>query len=143
VARRVFVSFQYEDLRYANLMDAWAANENNDFSFYSTRLKVAVDSSDAAYIRRVLKEKISRARVLVCLIGGGTAGSRWVGWEISTAKDLGKGLVGVMLKPGNARPGAILNAGAVFVPYERDEIERVIEWAADAGKTSGNFSYDH
>jgi hypothetical protein len=143
MARRVFVSFQYEDVHYANLMDAWAANENNDFSFYSTRLKVAVESSDGAYIRRVLKEKISRARVLVCLIGGGTAGSPWVTWEIGTAKELSKGLVAVMLKPGNRKPTAITDSGAVFVPYGQPEIERAIEWAADAGKKSGDFSYDH
>jgi hypothetical protein len=141
MARRVFVSFQFEDVRYAGLMDAWAANENNDFSFYSERLRVAVDSSDAAYIRRVLKAKIARARVLVCLIGGGTAGSRWVRWEINTAKKLGKGLVAVMLRPRNRRPAAIRNSGAVFVPYERDEIERAIEWAADANETVGDFSY--
>jgi hypothetical protein len=106
-------------------------------------LKAAVDSSNGAYIRRILKEKISRARVLVCLIGGGTAGSPWVTWEIRAAKELGKGLVGVLLKPGNRKPTAITDSGAVFVAYGQAEIERAIEWAADAGKTSGDFSYDH
>jgi MTH538 TIR-like domain (DUF1863) len=141
MARRVFVSFQFEDVRYATLMDAWAANENDEFTFYGERLKVAVNSTEATYIRRVLKAKIRRARVLVCLIGADTARSRWVRWEIRTARLLGKGLVGVLLRPHNRHPVPIRNAGAVFVPYERAEIQRAIDWAADANQRSGDFSY--
>jgi hypothetical protein len=141
MARRVFVSFQYEDLRYANLMDAWAANENNDFSFYSERLRVPVKSSAASYIRTVLKAKIARSRVLVCLIGTGTWNSEGVTWEVATAKVLGKGLVGVQLAAGNSRPAEIQDAGAVFVPYKQHEIERAIEWAALSTARNDDFVY--
>jgi hypothetical protein len=92
--RRVFLSFQYEDVDYANLMAAWSANENDDFQMYNERLKVAVDSENAEYIKRRLRPKIDRSSVLLCIIGAGTSGSEWVNWEISYAK-WQRGLVGV------------------------------------------------
>lgn len=139
--QRVFISFHYEDLHYANLMDAWCANDNNDFAMYNERVKVAVNSRDADYIKTKISPKIQRSSVLLCLIGSGTSGSGWVNWEIDAAKGMGKGLVGVQLASGNRRPASINNAGAVFVLYLQAEILKAIRWAATAGKSAGDFSY--
>jgi hypothetical protein len=65
-----------------------------------------------------------------------------VDWEITYAKSKGKGLVGVMLQPRNTKPSAIMNAGAVFVAYGRDEIPKAVDWAATARTSSGDYSYD-
>jgi hypothetical protein len=138
--RQVFTSFEYSDLMYATLPEAWSANENDDFGFYRERLRVAVSSRDADYIKSRLRPKIRRAIVLLCLIGDKTAQSSWVNWEIATAKEEGKGLVGVLIKPGLPRPREIRNARAVFVPYRKAKIQRAIDWAATAGK-SGDWSY--
>ena len=139
--RRVFISFEVEDRHYASLMDAWSANDNDDFDMYDERLKVAVDSSNADYVKSKIHPKISRASVLVCLIGKTAYKSGWVKWEIDYAKKEGKGLVGVRLNGGNRRPPSLDDSGAVFVAYEKVEIQRAIEWAATAGKTSGNWAY--
>ena len=139
--RRVFISFQYEDLKHASLIGAWSANENNDFSIYNERLKVAVDSTNAEYVKRQLRPKIDRASVLVCLVGPTTSKSSWVNWEINYARASGKGLVGVVLSEGNPRPAQLKNVGAMFVPYERAEMERATEWAATNQKDSGDWIF--
>ena len=132
---RVFISFQMEDLKYANLIDAWSANENDDLNLYNERLRIPVDSARADYIRSRIRPKIDRASVLLCLIGSTTARSSWVNWEVNYAKSKNRGLVGVLLQPTNTKPTSILNAGAVFAPYNRDEIAKSIDWAATAQKT--------
>jgi hypothetical protein len=124
--KRVFLSFQNEDRRYADLIDAWAANDNDDFNLYNERLRIAVNSSQAEYIKSRLRPKIDRASVLLCIIGTGTARSEWVNWEIAYAKRCGKKLVGVLTQPSNARPREIQNAGATFIAYGRDAILRAI-----------------
>lgn len=138
---RVFISFQYEDLHYANLIDAWCANDNDDFDMYNERLKVVVNSRDADYIKQRIRPKLSRASVLMCLLGSSTFKSAWVNWEVAAAIQTNKGVVGVELKPGNAHPTGIKNIGAVFVPYEKDQIVKAIDWAATAGKTTGDYRY--
>ncbi|MEX0926950.1 MAG: TIR domain-containing protein [Dehalococcoidia bacterium] len=139
ISRHVFTSFQYEDLKYANLIHAWAANENNDFTMYNERLEVAVDSDNAEYIKRQIRPKIRRASVLICIIGPGTYASEWVNWEISFAKGERKGLVGVRLGEDNRRPREIIDAGAIFVPYKRDDIEDAIEEAATSQNITGDW----
>jgi hypothetical protein len=74
---RVFISFEFEDLNYANLMDAWSTNENNDFAVYNERLRTPVNSQQADYVKTRIAQRIDRASVLVCLIGSTTARSGW------------------------------------------------------------------
>jgi len=130
-----------EDLNYANLIDAWSTNENNEFGMYNERLKIAINSTQADYVKSRIRPKIDRASVLLCLIGATTHRSSWVNWEITHARSNGKGLVGVMLRPQNVKPSAIANAGAVFVPYARNEIAKAVDWAATAQTSSGDYSY--
>jgi len=139
--RRVFISFVVEDRHYASLMDAWAANENNEFDFYDERLKVAIGSHDAEYVKSRLRPKIDRASVLMCLIGDTTSQSAWVNWEIEYAKRQGKGLVGVELGGKMPRPSQISDSGAIFVPYSKDEVLRGIERSATTEKTSGDWVF--
>lgn len=139
--RRVFVSFEYEDRHYADLMDAWAANENNEFDFYDERLRLKVNSTQSDYIKRQLREKIDRASVLVCIIGPTTMGSSWVRWEGEYAIEQGKGLVGVKTKPDYTPPSPLVGSGTMFVPFEQDQIERAIEWAATSDKKTDDWVF--
>jgi hypothetical protein len=141
VRHRVFASFQYEDVHYARLLEAWAANENHDFALYSERLRVAVNSARGTYIRQQLRPRIARASVLLCLIGEGTWSSRWVKWEIETAKVEGKGLVGVQLRPASRVPVALRNCGGLFVPFKQAKIERAIAERAKTRPTTRDWKY--
>jgi MTH538 TIR-like domain (DUF1863) len=108
---RILVSFQAEDMKHANLIDAWGANENHDFNVYNERLRIPINSTQAEYVKRLLRERIERASVVVCLIGATTSLSSWVNWELAHGKSKGKGLVGVLLAPHNRKPREINDAG--------------------------------
>jgi hypothetical protein len=59
---------------------------------------VPIDSRDADYIKRVIREKIARAGVVLCLVSAETHTSRWVDWELETAITLGKPIVAMAVK---------------------------------------------
>ena len=35
----------------------------------------------------------------------------------------------------------MVDAGAIFVPFQRDKVERAIEWAVENRKKSGDFKF--
>ena len=102
-----------------------------ELDFFETSLRAPIDSERGAYLRQVLRQKINRASVLVCLIGNATAWSDWVDWEIRTALDLRKGVCGVRLKDSRGRtPPALTDAGAPVARWNTREIVAGIERAA-------------
>lgn len=70
-----------------------------------------------------------------------TRADPWIDWELRAARAARRrpGLVGVLLEPWCVRPKAMLDAGAIFVPFKRDAVERAIRWAAAEPRTSGDF----
>lgn len=113
--KKIFISFDYDkDRHYKNLLVAWDKNDLFDFNFYDGSVTAAVDSDDAAYIRRKIKEKITAAGYLLCIVGSEAHKSDWIEWEIETAKSLGLSLIGVKTDNSNTSPSALLNAGATW-----------------------------
>jgi hypothetical protein len=74
--------------------------DNPDYAleFYDESVRVAVDSSDADYVKRVIREKIRRCSVTVCLIGTITYQSKWVDWELRTSEEEKKTIIVMALK---------------------------------------------
>jgi hypothetical protein len=129
--RRLFLSFDADDKAQVAGFRLMAQNPNVEIDFYETSLKVPVNSEDGSYVKQVLREKIGRASVLVCLIGNATAWSKWVDWEIRTAQELGKGTCGVRLKESRGRtPPVLVEAGAPVARWDMPEIIAAIECAA-------------
>lgn len=129
--RRLFLSFDADDRAQVSGFRLMAENPNVEIDFYETSLKVPVNSEDGSYVRQVLRQKIGRASVLVCLIGNATAWSSWVEWEIRTAQELGKGLCGVRMKGSRGRtPPVLVEAGAAVARWDMSEIIAAIECAA-------------
>ena len=95
--RRLFLSFHAEDRAQVQGFRLLAKNPNLDFDFVDDSVRVPIDSGSAAYVKSQIREKISRASIIVCLIGNATAWRDWVKWEIDTGYDLHKGLCGVRL----------------------------------------------
>lgn len=111
--KKVFISYDYDnDKTYKNLLLAWDANDDFDFSFYDTSVDVSVDSDDAAAIKRVISARINSSPRFLCLIGKKTYKSDWIDWEIKKAIDLKKKLIAVKINKDNTAPSAILNQGA-------------------------------
>jgi hypothetical protein len=129
--RRVFLSFHQEDRGRIAGFRLMVANLNVALDLYDSSLREAIDSERGAYIRSVLRRKISAASVVLCLIGNGTAWREWVDWEMRTGLELRKGLCGVRLKGSRGRtPPILLEVGAPIVPWGVAAIVAAIECAA-------------
>lgn len=134
--RRLFLSFHAEDRAQVQGFRLMARNKFVNISFYDGSVRVPINSDHAPYVRRVIREKIRRSSVLVCLIGNGTAWREWVDWEISTAVSMHKGVCGVRLKGTRGRaPSALTKIGAPIARWSVDEIVRVIECAGTPNLT--------
>lgn len=113
MSTELFISYDYDnDKNYKNLLVAWDANDMFDFEFYDHSVDVSVNSEDANYIKRVIKDKISQCTHFLCIIGASTWESEWVDWEIRKAVEMGKRIVAVKIDNSYSSPAAIMNVGA-------------------------------
>ncbi len=130
--RRVFLSFHMEDRQQVQGFRLMASNPKLDIDIYDYSLQEPVDSERSSYVRSVIREKIHRASVVICLIGNGTAWRDWVDWELRAAHELGKGICGVRLKDSRGRVPPLLReiAAPISPSMEVEEVIRVIECAA-------------
>jgi hypothetical protein len=127
--KTVFISFDYDnDAHYKNLLLAWDKNNDFDFGFYDGSLKDAIDSTNAAYIKSQIKLKILAAGRLLCIVGEKTSKSKWIDWEIQTAKDNSKKLIGVKTAKDNTSPFGLIGAGATWaLSFNFDAIKKALD----------------
>lgn len=129
--RRLFLSFDADDLAQVQGFRLMAKNPNLDLDFYDSSLRAAVNSENGSYIKKVIRGKIAASSVVACLIGNATAWSEWVDWEIETGAGFGKGLCGVRLKGSRGRaPPALTTRRSPVARWDMKEITSVIECAA-------------
>lgn len=127
--RRVFISFHADDLQQVQGFRLMAYNKNVDLDFHDASVRAEIESDNGSYVRKVIREKISRASVLLCLIGNGTAWREWVDWEIATARQLHKGICGARLKGSRGRSPPGLH-GSPVAHWDTGEMIAAIECAA-------------
>ncbi len=127
-ARHVFLSFVEEDLDLVRLFRGQARNENSALVFDDYSVKVPYNSDSAAYIRSKITEKIRASSTLVCLVGRDTHRSSWVNWEIRTAVNMGKTVVGMRLNSNSTDtlPTALVEARAEVCAWNINSIVRLI-----------------
>ncbi len=129
--RRTFLSFHAEDKAKVSGFRLMLKNPNVDLDVYDDSLQVPIDSEQASYVKKVIRPKIERASVVVCLIGNGTAWRDWVDWELRTAQSLGKGICGVRLKDSRGRtPPLLREINAPVAQWDIQQIIAAIECAA-------------
>lgn len=120
--KKVCVSFDYEnDRHYKNLLAAWDANSDFEFSFNDVT-PTEINSNDYSRVKAVLTQKISAATYLVVIVGQHANDNHprkteigdinWINWEINKAKELKKKLIGVKINKYYESPTALLNSGA-------------------------------
>ena len=127
--KKVFISYDYDnDRNYKNLLLAWDANDEFDFSLYDQSIDVSVDSDDAYVIKRVISARINSSTYFLCIIGEKTYLSDWVNWEINKAVELNKKIVAVKIDSDNTSPSAILGIGATWaMSFTFDSIKKAID----------------
>lgn len=129
--QKIFISYDYDnDKTYKNLLLAWAANSDFDFSFEDMSADVSIDSKDAAVIKSAISAKINSATHFLCIIGKHTWKSKWVAWEIEKAVELKKKIVAVKIENTNTSPDKILEVGASWAfSFSFDSIKKAIKGA--------------
>jgi len=95
---RVFLSFDSDDLPQIRGLRVLAANPNYDLEFYDESLKEPIESQRAEYIKQVIREKIKRASITLCLVGSNTYKSKWVDWELRESEKQGNKIIAMALK---------------------------------------------
>lgn len=141
---RTFVGFSSTDIRSYRLMQAWKQNERIDFDFIDCQLPDAVNSSDEAYVKRRLRERITMAGTYAMLIGEDTKYQRkFVPWEAEVAIEKGCTLIGINLNHGrrvdDRCAAAIKNAGALFVQFSPAIVAYALEHYK--GNKTGDWHY--
>lgn len=132
MGRKIFISYRADDegTRYKNLLVAWSRNDNGyfDIKYEDTSVGVSINSTDAAYIKRVIKSKIDSSDTVLVLVGKNTAGSEWVNWEIETADEKGKKFVVVKIDNSYDSPMAIFGKGAIWAKsFKYESIKKAID----------------
>ena len=120
--RRVFLSFDSDDIQQIRGLRFLVANPNYDLEFYDESLKISIDSHQAEYIKTVIRDKIKRASVTLCLVGHNTHKSSWVDWELNESERQDNSIVAMMLKGVDK---------AIFPKYLRDNSITVYVWDPD------------
>ena len=76
---KLFVSYRADDegSRYKNLLVGWSENPNKifDVKFEDTSIGISINSTNAYYIKRKIKEKIESSNKVICIIGENTHSS--------------------------------------------------------------------
>ena len=130
----VFLSFVEEDLGLVNLFRGQAKNNKLDLEFADYSIKEPIDSENAPYIKRQIKEKIRQSSIVMCLIGSSTSNSQWVEWELETGHDLDKCLIGIRLNSDkeDTEPQPLIDHSARIVDWNIDDIIDAIEKCSDS-----------
>ena len=91
--KRVFLSFMAEDRQTVNGIRLLAANPNHPIEFYDESVSTPYNSTNADYIKRQIREKISRTSVTVCILNTITYTSQWVAWELEESLKKGNTII--------------------------------------------------
>ena len=135
---RTYVAFDADsDIHMYRLMQAWTANDGNDFDFNNAHdlTTIREDSGEDA-IKRSLRERMNNSKIFVLLVGEETKRLRkYVPWEIEIAQKADLPIIVVNLNKKREMdpqlcPTALQTALAVHIPYGQDIMQIALDgWA--------------
>ncbi len=134
--RRIFISYQHEDLPKAKGFNLMRYNTHLGLEFVGRHILDPIKSDNRAYISSKIREQIKGSSVTVVLVGDNTAQSKWVGREIqwSLDKKPPNGLLGIRLSPDSPIPSVLAGCGAEvlnwYEPEDVHEFQAAIKRAA-------------
>ena len=128
--KNIFVSHQHNDAdkieELKKLIGKHGINMR-DSSIYENKLKN--NATNEQYIKyELIKPQMQWAGTVIVLIGKDTAKSDYVNWEIKTAADMGKRIIGVFLQGSRNEdiPPELNEHGHYLVGWNGDKIIRAI-----------------
>lgn len=114
--RKVFISYYSKgDSHFKNLIMAWAKDHKLKLNVEDVSTDTNIKSDDESYLKRRMKEQISKADDFIVFIGKDTHRRKWVAWEIEQAKAFKKRIIAVKEKRKHMSPKPLLSSGAIWV----------------------------
>lgn len=89
-----------------------------------------INSQNADYIKRVIKQNIQNSDVVIGMSGMYAAYSEWMEWELQTAKSLGKPILGVIPWGQQRVPYAVSSKANMLVRWNTESIVAAIRQLA-------------
>lgn len=129
-AKNIFVSHYHEDADKIENLKSLVGNHGinmRDSSIYEKKLKN--NATNEHYIKyELIRPQITWAGTVVVLVGDETADSDYVNWEIKTAAEMGKRIVGVYLRGAQESdiPQALKDYGDNLVAWNGEKIVSAI-----------------
>ncbi len=135
--RKIFISFDYEkDRIYRDLLRAWDANDEFDFSFNDCTPS-EIQSNDFSRIKAGLTSKINKADIVLVIVGAECnkkhrdaekiGSMNWQIFEIESAKSAGKSIVAVKLNRNNETPDCLYASGVSWaMSFTFESIKRAL-----------------
>lgn len=135
--KKIFISFDYDnDRNYKNMLLAWDANKEFDFSFNDCSSQ-EINSDDVSTVKGVLTEKINSADYTLVLIGQDCnklhpdsyeiGYLNWQVYEIVKSKEAGNKLIAVKIKKEYSTPPILYGCGVSWaMSFTYDSIKRAI-----------------
>ena len=130
---RTFVGFSSTDIHRYRLMQAWKANTNIDFNFTDCQLSNAINSENEAYIKQLVRQRITMAGKYAMLIGQDTRHKhKYVRWEAEVAIEQGCTIIGINIDGSRKMvyktcPPLIRDIGAMFIPFSPKIVAHAIK----------------
>jgi hypothetical protein len=141
MGKRIFISYQHQDLQKAKGFNLLRWNKNVELEFVGRHLLSPVDSNDPDYITRKIQEQLKGSSVTVVLLGDQTDKSDWVEKEIKLSLEKGNGIVGIKVSNGAQVPDLLNDCGAEILDWQPHEFQAAIDRAFEAagrGKAIGS-----
>jgi aspartyl/asparaginyl-tRNA synthetase len=124
---KVFISFRGEDEFKVNTLRGLAQFKNVEFEMDDVSLRKAIESREDNYIKGIIRLKINKCDICLCMIGENTHRSRkWIPWEIGLAIELKKPILAMRFKDSSnaITPNILLNK--YIRPFDWD-LNKLIE----------------
>ena len=127
--KRGFISFKAEDKQQVQGLRLLAANPDFDIEFFDESVRREIRSNDNAYVRRKIREKISRSSITICMIGTNTHKSDWVTWELEESFDKGNTVIAMALKGIDEAvlPKPIKDKSLTFHAWDYEKLSKLIQ----------------
>lgn len=146
MARRVFFSFEYEDISRAMVVrNSWVTQGKVAAGFVDAAEFEKIKRQGDAAIKLWIDDQLNGTSVTVVLVGQHTCSSKWVKYEIEKSIEIGNGLLGIDISKiknlqGNTteRCGQIPKGYKFYLWNKHKGYENMGDWiekaAADVGR---------
>lgn len=135
MSKKVFISYDHsEDVHYKDLLRAWDANTDFDFTFDQRSPNEAIDSTNASVIQASLTKKMKESDYILVLVGAKSHTSKWMKWEIERAQQADTDLkfAAVKIASGNALPSGLPANAAIADGFTQAGIIKALNNAKKA-----------